>query len=77
MAESLAVTWQGEQYDVERKDGQAAAPEPGPVWQVLREGAPVTTFPADPNDGPGEVREKVVAWLEANASRPTTDVGRQ
>jgi hypothetical protein len=76
MAEGVTVSWQGERYEVERKDGHAAAPEPGPVWQVTREGAPITTFPADPDDGPGEVREKVVAWLEANASRPATDIGR-
>jgi hypothetical protein len=76
MAEAVAVTWQGERYDVERKAGQAAAPDPAPVWQVLRDGALLTTFPANPNDGPGEVREKVIAWLEANASRPATDIGR-
>ena len=71
------LSWRGEQYEIVRRDGRAAAPEPGPVWQVMRDGAPITSFPADPKDGPGEVREKVVAWLEANAGRPTTDVGRQ
>ena len=77
MAQGVTISWQGKSYDVERMDGRAAAPDPGPVWQVTRDGAPVTTFPADAADGPGQVREKVVAWLEANASRPTTDVGRQ
>lgn len=77
MADGVTVSWQGDSYAVERKDGRAAAPEPGPVWQVSRDGAPVTSFPADPADGPGEVKEKVVAWLEANASRPATDIGRQ
>jgi len=76
MAEGVTVSWQGESYEVERKDGRAAAPGPIPVWEVTREGAPITTFPADPDDGPGEGREKVVAWLEANASRPATDIGR-
>jgi hypothetical protein len=77
MAQGVAVDWQGEHYEVERKDGPEAAPEPGPVWQVTRGGAPITSFPADPEDGPGEIREKVVAWLEANSDRPTTDIGRQ
>ena len=52
-------------------------PEPGPVWQVTREGAPVTSFPAHDRDTPGEVREKVLEWLRANQSRPEADVGRQ
>ena len=77
MADDLTVSWRGESFEVVRKDGADAAPEPGPVWQVMRDGAPLTSFPADPEDGPGEVREKVVAWLEGNASRPTTDIGRQ
>jgi len=77
MADGVTVSWRGRRYEVERKDGLEAAPEPGPVWQVTRGGAPVTSFPADPGDGPGSVREKVVAWLEANQSRPATDIGRQ
>jgi hypothetical protein len=77
MADRVKVGWRGKEYQVERKDGRAAAPESGPIWQVTHEGAPVTSFPADPADGPGTVHEKVVAWLEANASRPAMDVGRQ
>lgn len=77
MADRATVSWQGDEYEIARRDGPAAEPEPGPVWQVTREGAPITSFPADPDDGLAEVREKVVAWLEANAARPTTDIGRQ
>ncbi|MEO7476122.1 MAG: hypothetical protein ABIY46_12390, partial [Gemmatimonadales bacterium] len=51
--------------------------EPGEVWQVLQEGALVTSFPADDGDGAGEVQEKVTGWLEGNESRPAADVGRQ
>ncbi len=77
MADGVTVSWRGESYEVERKDGRAAAPDPGAVWQVTRDGAPITTFPADTEDDHDAVREKVVGWLEANADRPTTDIGRQ
>jgi hypothetical protein len=77
MAERLAVSWQGSEYEVERRDGQEALPEPGPVWQVMRDGAPITSFPAHDRDRPGEVREKVLQWLRANESRPEADIGRQ
>lgn len=77
MAESLTVKWQGQRFEVERTEGRAAEPEAGPVWRVTREGALVTSFPADPDDAPGTVRDKVVAWLEANEARPTLDIGRQ
>ena len=76
MADGMTVSWDGDSYEVVRKDGRDAAPEPGPVWQVLREGALITSFPADPAEDMGAVREKVVSWLEANADRPTTDIGR-
>jgi hypothetical protein len=52
-------------------------PEPGPVWQVTHQGAPITSFPAQDREGPGEVREKVLEWLRANESRPEADIGRQ
>ena len=77
MGNGVTVSWQGQSYAVEREDGRAATPDPGPVWQVTRDGAPVTSFPADAADGPGEVKQKVIAWLEANASRPASDIGRQ
>ena len=65
MADGHTLSWQGGTYEISRKDGAAATP------------APITSFPAEPTDGPDDVREKVLAWLEANADRPTTDVGRQ
>ncbi|HEX2218455.1 MAG TPA: hypothetical protein VHG35_06595 [Gemmatimonadales bacterium] len=60
-----------------RRDGREAMPEPGPVWQVTLDGAPVTSFPAQEQDRPDGVREKVLDWLRANESRPELDVGRQ
>lgn len=77
MADHLTLTWQGREYEVARRE--AAEPGSGdtPVWQVTRDGAPVTSFPAQPGDGAGAVRRKVVEWLEGNESRPTLDIGRQ
>lgn len=77
MAERLSVSWQGSEYEVVRRDGREALPEPGPVWQVTRDGAPITSFPALDRESPGDVREKVIEWLRANQSRPEADVGRQ
>jgi hypothetical protein len=77
MVERLAVSWQGSDYEVVRREGREAMPEPGPVWQVTRDGAPITSFPAHHRDRPGEVRAKVIEWLRANQSRPEADVGRQ
>ncbi len=72
MAERVTVFWQGKEYDAVR------SPEaPGPVWQVRRDGAPVTSFPADPAEGAGAVKDKILGWLEGNESRPAADVGRQ
>jgi hypothetical protein len=47
------------------------------VWQVLRDGAPVTTFAAEPGEGAVSVKEKIIGWLEGNSARPALDVGRQ
>jgi hypothetical protein len=77
MADRVRVAWRGREYEAVRREGRDAAPDPGPVWQLTHQGAPLTSFPAEARDGPGTVQEKVVAWLEANASRPTEDVGRQ
>ena len=72
MAERVTVFWQGKEYDAVR------SPEaPGPVWQVRRDGAQVTSFPADPAEGAGAVKDKILGWLEGNESRPAADVGRQ
>ena len=73
MAERVTVFWQGKEYDAVRsREAQA-----GPVWQVLHDGAPVTSFSADPGESAGAVKEKILGWLEGNESRPELDVGRQ
>lgn len=76
MTDRVTVTWHGRQYEAVRKDAGASG-EPGAVWQVLRDGAPVTTFPVDGADGPVDVQEKVVGWLEGHRSRREADIGRQ
>ena len=73
MANRVTVWWQGEEYDAVRRNGT----DPGPVWEVLHEGAPLTSFAAEPDEAAGSVREKILGWLEANRSRPAMDVGRQ
>jgi hypothetical protein len=77
MANRVTVWWQGEEYDAVRKQGEASEPAPGPVWQLLHDGAPLTSFAAEPGESPGSVKEKIFGWLEANRSRPALDVGRQ
>jgi hypothetical protein len=73
MADRVTVFWQGKEYDAVRsREAQAS-----PVWQVLRDGAPVTSFPADPAESAGTVKEKILGWLQGNESRPALDVGRQ
>jgi hypothetical protein len=44
---------------------------------VLRDGSPVTSFPANPGEGASAVKEKIIGWLEGNEARPVADVGRQ
>jgi hypothetical protein len=77
MAERLSVSWRGREYQVVRREGREAMPEPGPVWQVTRGGAPITSFPAQDQDRPDDVRQKVLEWLGGNETRPELDVGRQ
>ena len=76
MADRVTVFWEGKEYDAIRSDGREVA-QPGPMWQVSRDGAPVTSFAAEPGEGAGAVKEKIFAWLEGNRSRPAMDVGRQ
>ncbi len=76
MAERVTVFWQGKEYDAIRSAGREAAPA-GQTWQVLRDGAPVTSFAAEPGEGAVAVKGKIIGWLEGNSSRPTLDVGRQ
>jgi hypothetical protein len=68
MADGVTLSWRGDRYEVAKAKGG---------WQVTRGGAPVTSIPAQPDDGAEAVRRKVVEWLEANAGRPAADVGRQ
>lgn len=77
MADRVTVSWQGKEYDAVRKDGVEAEQSPEPIWQVTRDGAPITSFAAQRSESPDEVRGKVVEWLEANEARPPQDVGRQ
>jgi hypothetical protein len=77
MANRVTVWWQGGEYDAVRKQGEEAWPEPGPVWQLLHDGAPLTSFTAEAGESAGSVKEKILGWLEANRTRPALDVGRQ
>jgi hypothetical protein len=77
MANRVTVWWQGEEYDAVRRQGPDAAPDPGPVWQLLHDGTPVTSFAAVPDESAGAVKQKILDWLEANRTRPAMDVGRQ
>ncbi len=74
MTDRVTLFWQGKEYDATRS---AAVAQTGSVWQVLRDGSPVTSFAANPGDGPGAVKERIIGWLEGNESRPALDVGRQ
>ena len=76
MANQVTVTWQGREYEAVRKSAEQSG-EPAAVWQVLRDGAVLTSFPADHLDDTADVKEKMVGWLEGNGSRPAADVGRQ
>jgi hypothetical protein len=75
MAERVTVFWQGKEYDAVRSAGRDAQTDQ--TWQVLRDGAPVTSFPANPGEGATVVKEKIIGWLEGNETRPIADVGRQ
>jgi hypothetical protein len=77
MANRVTVWWQGQEYDAVRQDGREVGASPGSVWQLLHEGAPVTSFSAEPAESAGKVREKILEWLEGNRLRPALDVGRQ
>jgi hypothetical protein len=77
MANRVTVWWEGQEYDAVRQDGSDNGSGPGSVWQLLHQGAPVTSFSADPADSAGAVKEKILEWLEGNRSRPAMDVGRQ
>jgi hypothetical protein len=75
MADRVTVFWQGKEYDAVRSSSRDS--HAGPVWQVLRDGSPVTSFPADPGEPAAAVKGKILGWLEGNEARPVADVGRQ
>jgi hypothetical protein len=78
MADRLTVRYRGGEFEVVRKSGtEAHLAATGATWQVTRDGAPLTSFPAEPGETDGSVREKVMEWLRANESRPAQDIGRQ
>lgn len=76
MSDRMTVSWKGDEYEVVRKTTRKQAPH-GPVWRVRRNGALITSFPANPADTPAEVKEKVVGWLRGYQARPVHDVDRQ
>ena len=75
MAERVTVFWEGKEYDAVRAGPRET--QDSPVWQVLRDGSPVTSFPANPGEGASAVKEKIIGWLEGNEGRPALDIGRQ
>jgi len=75
MADRVTVFWQGKEYDAVRSGARET--QAAPTWEVLRDGSPVTSFPANPGEGATSVKEKIIGWLEGNEARPAADVGRQ
>jgi len=75
MTNRVTVFWQGKEYDAVRSGAREA--HAAPTWEVLRDGSPVTSFPANPGEGASSVKEKILGWLEGNETRPAADVGRQ
>jgi hypothetical protein len=76
MTDRVTVSWKGNEYEALRRAASESA-EGAPVWQVRRDGALITSFPANPADSASEVKEKIVGWLRGNESRPIHDVDRQ
>ena len=76
MDDRVAVSWKGKEYEAVRKTGRES-PGGGPIWQVRRDGALITSFPANAVDSPSEIKEKGMGWLRGNESRPVHDVDRQ
>ncbi|HEX6616040.1 MAG TPA: hypothetical protein VF046_07005 [Gemmatimonadales bacterium] len=76
MTDRVTVPWKGKEYEAVRKATNESA-EGVPVWQVRRDGALITSFPANAGDSASEIKEKIVGWLRGNESRPIHDVDRQ
>jgi hypothetical protein len=66
MANRVTVWWKGEEYDAVRQGADEIGAGSGYVWQLLHEGAPVTSFPSEPGEAAGMVKQKILEWLEAN-----------
>lgn len=77
MTNRVTVWWQGQEYDAVRQAGPDVGAASGAIWQLLQDGAPVTSFPAEASESAIAVKEKILEWLEGNRSRPALDVGRQ
>lgn len=73
----MTLSHNGGTYELTRTGGAAAHLEAtGPTWQLLRDGAPVTTFPANPGESESAVRDKALEWLRAQDDRPAADINR-
>ncbi len=68
MPSSFKVSYRGNEYEAEVRpvtpvnEDAAAAPE---AWHVVREGRVVTTLPVEKGESESSVREKIIAWLDA------------
>jgi hypothetical protein len=76
MAGRVTVFWHGKEYDAVRAPGRQSG-QVAPTWEVRSDGVPVANFTEEPGEGAVGVKEKIIGWLQANESRPTSDVGRQ
>jgi hypothetical protein len=53
VADRLSLSHRGRQYEAERKPTAETGPDTGgAVWELRRDGAPLTTFPAAVGDSP-------------------------
>ena len=68
MPSRFNVSYRGSEYEAEVRpvtpvnEDAAAAPE---AWHVVREGRVVTTLPYERGESESSVREKIIAWLDA------------
>ncbi len=76
-SDRLTVRHNGSEYDLSRVTGtEANLAATGMTWQLLHEGAPITSFPADAGETDAAVKEKALEWLKAQDDRPAADVNR-
>lgn len=80
MADGHVVRHRSGSYEVHRRDSshvtQGGETPVGDVWEVTRDGATITSFPASGDDTSSSIQEKVVLWLRANEDRPDAEIGR-